>query len=258
MVVRRRNHAAGVPPETTAKMELARFRICVKGSCRHGTCCMLTELSHRRIRCEICRDLLRVARHYCGIIGWGSVHGIDRNGLKALCHIKTALWGGNESGRSDTAYMASIQCTRLQKLLQLLKQVLAYGHVHHSWAVNAIRRGHVRIGVVPTRDANDGVDYLGRVLVEGRAVSTSLCFGPTTSSAPSSQLDFPSRKKLPTTKMARTSKAIMNISKLRSMFFPMAQPIMTTSGPLKSAVWIEGPRQWYSATLMTPSVKLSA
>lgn len=75
----------------------------------------------------------------------------------------------------------------------------------------------------------------------------------TTSKAPSSQLLSPSLKKLPTTMMLSTSRAIMKISKLRSIGLPMAQPTSTTSGALKSAVWIEGPRQWYSATLITPS-----
>lgn len=36
----------------------------------------------------------------------------------------------------------------------------------------------------------------------------------------------------------------MNISKFRSIGLPRAHPMRTTKGPLKSAVWIEGPRQW--------------
>ncbi len=45
------------------------------------------------------------------------------------------------------------------------------------------------------------------------------------------------------TKMDRTSRAIMKISKLRSMGLLEIQPTMTTRGALKRAVWMEGPRQ---------------
>jgi hypothetical protein len=43
--------------------------------------------------------------------------------------------------------------------------------------------------------------------------------------------------------MDRTSRTIMKISKFKSMGFPIAKPTRTTRGALKSAVWMEGPKQ---------------
>ena len=76
----------------------------------------------------------------------------------------------------------------------------------------------------------------------------------TTKSAPSSQFDSPSRRKFPTTRMAKTRRVTRKISKLRSSGFPRHQETMITKGALKRAVWMEGPRQWYKATFIAPSV----
>jgi hypothetical protein len=56
-------------------------------------------------------------------------------------------------------------------------------------------------------------------------------------------LDDPSCKNLPTTKIDIMSSTTMKISKLRSIGLPRPQPTITTRGPLKSAVCMDGPRQ---------------
>lgn len=74
---------------------------------------------------------------------------------------------------------------------------------------------------------------------------------------PSSQVDLPSRRKLPTTRMASTTRTIMKISKFNPRSLSRHQPTITARGAFNKTVWMDGPRQWKSAKLIWLSLHVS-
>lgn len=160
------------------------------------------------------------------------------------------LHGGPSGTRLHNISRYAIKVSQLnplhQELLHLLQRIRTDGDVLCSEALETIGRSHIGIWVIPCRNGDNNIDNLssGQSLEQFPRFPKEPRSRLTTSSAPSSQLLSPSRRKLPTARMDRTSNAIMKISKLRSIGLPRAHATRTTSGALKRAVWIDGPRQW--------------